>query len=322
MYPETTDTREDALPFSLLPSVPSFAGHQTFPFRSGWLKKGLDALQSPELGVGALFTREDALTILGVGKNMTQSIRHWLLTTRMACERTTGTRRTLEPTALGKAVFGSPEMEGFDPYLEDDSTLWLLHWMLTGPGSLAFTWVWAFHFFREYEFTRESLTDAIYNAAHNRITKPPSRETVGRDVQCCLHTYITTEPSAVLEDTLDRPLNALNLILPRYAMHYRFQIGAKHTLPTAIFCYALLEFWQWKHPRADTLSLWEIAHAQGSPGVAFKLDEDSVLEYLDEIEMTTQGAWRFEDTALVRQVVRTSLQPLNGLLLLQRHYHG
>ena len=77
---------------SLLPPNPSFAGHQTFAVRSGWLKKGLDGLSDPTAGGATLFTRDDALVTLGVGKNMVQSIRHWLLVTRMA-EESTGLER-------------------------------------------------------------------------------------------------------------------------------------------------------------------------------------------------------------------------------------
>ncbi|MBG8553455.1 DUF4007 family protein [Hymenobacter sp. BT594] len=57
---------------TLLPSPPSFAGHQTFAMRSAWLKKGVDALlQDP-----AIFSAEGALVELGVGKNMVSAIRH------------------------------------------------------------------------------------------------------------------------------------------------------------------------------------------------------------------------------------------------------
>lgn len=307
---------------ALLPASPSFAGHQTFAMRSGWLKKGLDALQSPEAGAGALFTREDALVTLGVGKNMTVSIRHWLLTTRMARECVGASGRLLEPTPLGNALFGTPRSSGWDPFLEDDATLWLLHWLLTGPGSRAFSWVWIFHFFREYEFTRETLTDAVFRAAVNRVARPPSRATIERDVQCFLHTYVAPEGSgAVSEDSLDCPLSALGLIRPGYSAHYRFQIGSRPTLPPAIFCYALSEFWEWKYPGGQALSLWDIAYAEGSPGVAFKLDEDTVLAYLDRIEETTQGAWRFEDTVLVRQVVRARPEPVDGMYLLREYYN-
>ena len=65
---------------TLLPSPPSFAGHQTFALRSAWLKKGLD-----ELLINAhIFADEDALVKLGVGKNMVAGIRHWLLATKLA----------------------------------------------------------------------------------------------------------------------------------------------------------------------------------------------------------------------------------------------
>jgi hypothetical protein len=50
----------------------SFSGHETFPFRYLWLKKGFDAVRD---NPGA-FTRPDATTTLGVGKNMVRSIRH------------------------------------------------------------------------------------------------------------------------------------------------------------------------------------------------------------------------------------------------------
>ena len=53
----------------------TFSGHETFPFRYPWLKKGYDAVRED----GAVFLRDDAITTLGVGKNMVRSIRHWCL---------------------------------------------------------------------------------------------------------------------------------------------------------------------------------------------------------------------------------------------------
>ena len=50
----------------------SFSGHETFAFRYPWLKKGYDAVREDP----SIFQRDDAITILGVGKNMVRSIRH------------------------------------------------------------------------------------------------------------------------------------------------------------------------------------------------------------------------------------------------------
>jgi len=50
-----------------------FSGHETFTLRYGWLTKAVAAVKSdPEI-----FSRDDAMVSLGVGKNMVRSIRHW-----------------------------------------------------------------------------------------------------------------------------------------------------------------------------------------------------------------------------------------------------
>ena len=107
---------------------PSFAGHQTFALRSGWLKKGLDAVQDPSVGGESVFRRPDAIVTLGVGKNMVQSIRHWVLVTQMAADEDRG--RLIRTTQIGEKLFGKGRQGGWDPFLEDDATLWLLHWQL------------------------------------------------------------------------------------------------------------------------------------------------------------------------------------------------
>jgi hypothetical protein len=80
------------------------------------------------------------MTTLGVGKNMVHSIRHWCLATGVleavagANRRPTGQAR---PTWLGKAVLGDG---GWDPYLEDPATLWLLHWQIASNRARCMTW--------------------------------------------------------------------------------------------------------------------------------------------------------------------------------------
>lgn len=62
---------------------PTFGRHETFAFRYGWLKKGLDlTLQN-----SAIFSQDKALVELGVGKNMVRSIRHWCLATEILQEQ-------------------------------------------------------------------------------------------------------------------------------------------------------------------------------------------------------------------------------------------
>ncbi|GIW26127.1 DUF4007 family protein [Meiothermus sp.] len=92
-----------------------FAGHETFPFRYGWLKKAVDAVTSDAM----LLSSDQALVELGVGKNMVQSIRHWGLATQVLQE---GQGRSLEVSRIGALLFGE-----WDPYLEDPASFHTYH---------------------------------------------------------------------------------------------------------------------------------------------------------------------------------------------------
>src|SRR5882757_3548772 len=96
--------------FSL--SQGTFSGHETFPFRYAWLKKGLEGL----LANPNIFNSDDAIVDLGVGKNMVRAIRHWCIATKLIEEGgfLPNTRtRELTITALGRALFIDP---AFDEY--------------------------------------------------------------------------------------------------------------------------------------------------------------------------------------------------------------
>ena len=62
----------------------NFAGHESFPLRYSWLKKGFDCLlrNGPHC-----FSSDEALVQLGVGKNMVRAIRHWGLVAGVWSER-------------------------------------------------------------------------------------------------------------------------------------------------------------------------------------------------------------------------------------------
>jgi len=104
-----------------IPLQHSFSGHETFPFRYPWLKKGFDAVRED----GDVFARDDAITILGVGKNMVRSIRHWCLAAGVLQENHETKGGAIRATGFGVFLLAD---EGPDPYLEDPATLWALHW--------------------------------------------------------------------------------------------------------------------------------------------------------------------------------------------------
>lgn len=307
-----TSTQEKSITF---PFEPCFSGHETFAFRHGWLKKGFDHLQQdPEF-----FQRPDALVQLGVGKNMVRSIRHWCIATRIA-EELPGTRgRSLRPTSFGQRCFGD---DGWDPYLEDDATLWVLHWHLAGPGTRVGTWYWAFNSFREHSFTRAGLTQAWTQAVGAHGFDDVSEHTLSRDVECCLHMYAMPRRNAgLLGEHIECPLTALDLIAWEPTEdRLRFQQGPKPSLPGAVFAYSLVQFWEHHCPEREALEVRELLGTEGTPVHVFKLDEDSVLGHLDALTAATEGALEFQDTAQVRRILRQRGDRRSPLDYLEAYY--
>ena len=137
-----------------------FARHETFHPRYGWFRKAYRfAAADPHV-----FSREDAPVRIGVGKNMVRAIRFWGLAAKLIEEKErTSKSRASEwiPTALGDALFGE---SGWDRYMEDPGTLWLLHWLLLAPPSLLPVWWIAFNDFPAVEFDDDDLVEAVGGA--------------------------------------------------------------------------------------------------------------------------------------------------------------
>jgi hypothetical protein len=277
----------------------SFSGHETFPFRYPWLKKGFDAVRED----GDVFSHDDAVTRLGVGKNMVRSIRHWCLTADILEPNPDG-GAALRPSDLGKLLFAD---DGLDPYLEDPATLWVLHWHIGSNRARATTWFWTFSHFHEPEFTREALASALYSWAQTLPGKKVAESSVRRDVEVFLRTYVASRLSRhdIVEDSLDCPLVELGLItLPAGGPMYRFRRDSQQALPDDILLYAMLRFWDAFSPNAEAMAIHDLARQPASPGRLFKIDESSLVERIESIEKQTDGALSYAETAGLRQIYR------------------
>ncbi len=291
----------------------SFSGHETFPFRHGWLKKGVDAVSSDP----TFFARERALIDLGVGKNMVSSIRHWCLAVGLieeSCEH----RGQFVVTELGRLIFSNG---GFDPYLEDPGTLWLIHWMLASNFKGATTWFWMFCNWNGVEFTRDRIAYEIQSWLEKQGYKPISDNSLKRDIDCFARTYVHSRnsKSSVIEDTLDCPLVDLRLIGELAdGKTFQFQRGPQVSLPDEIFAFAVAEFWNKGGNQARSIAFERVAYDAGSPGRVFKLDEDSLAARLETIGEVTRGAFTYDETAGLKQVYRH--KEIGSSALLQGYY--
>lgn len=280
-----------------------FSGHQTFVFRHGWLEKGVRSVEKHS----NIFSRDDALVLLGVGKNMVASIRHWCEVTQFI-ETDDGTKggkgRQLQVSDIGRRLLLDG---GWDPFLEDDTSLWLIHWLLVSNPDIGTTWQLLFSKFYRPDFTRRELVDFIASFAEKESIKV-SDNVIRRDTDCLIRTYVAGtngKKQTGPEETFDCPLLQLDLIQPSPDGDlYRFAIGPKPSLSAAVFAFALSQYFDRAAGTTNTLNLQKCLYSEGSPGQAFKLDENSLIEYIEDLEDQTSGAMMIDETAGLKQIYR------------------
>lgn len=296
----------------------SFAGHETFTFRYMWLRKAVQKLN--EIG-GDVFGHEDAMVEYGVGKNMVRSIRHWGLATGVIEEDPglKGNRgRVLQPSKLGEDLFGE---HGWDPYLEDPATLWLLHWKLASAPNFATTWYWVFNLAPQLEFTKQQLVTWLTKVIQLNNLKRVSPASLKRDIDCFIRTYVPSRSSKNLryEDSLDCPLVELGLVAEFDTRgNYRLERGEQPSLPDAVFAYSVMSFICDLDSSARTIPLESVSFAPGSPGRVFCLSEEALLSRLEQLDGQTDGLLHFDDTAGLRQILING--EINPNEVLERHY--
>jgi hypothetical protein len=274
-----------------------FAGHETFPLRLLWLKKAFDAVAYHGADRKS-FQEQSAIAQFGVGKNMAIAMRHWALATGMLTDE----KGALVPTPLARLLLD--EQAGLDPYLEDPSTLWLVHAALAGVPELSTTFFFAFNTLNQTVFDRDGLVEAIHDLAKMRGARATA-ETIKRDVEVFLRSY-APRSGDVGEDAAEPLLAELALIHEsRLSGQFEFVRGPKPNLQDGVFAVVLKRFWARWHSDAPTLSAEQACYGAGSPGRVFKLDEDSVMARLAKIGETTSGAIIWIDTAGLRQVSLT-----------------
>lgn len=290
----------------------TFSGHETFPLRFSWLPKGVRGLaDDPDL----FFDKEDAMVKLGVGKNMVRAIRHWCTALQMI--KVDARAKESKVTDLGRKLFLD---DGWDPYLEDPGTLWLLQWLLASHKDRASTWYLAFTKWAEEVFTKEGLTDWLVNIADQLPKSRATENSIGRDVGVFIRTYVPSEPNPhrPIEDTFDSPLVELGLIREEEDETYRFVRGAKRSLPQEVFCYALLDYWRRAEEERASRSFEHIMFRPGSPGRAFQLDEEGLARRLDSLPSWT--GVQFDETAGIRNVLETAGSVTEPMEALARYY--
>lgn len=274
----------------------AFGRHETFALRYSWLTKGYQ--KNILLPDEDLFISENATVELGVGKNMVAAIRYWLRASQV-----------MEPnsnriTPFGEAIFNSKT--GFDPYLEDEATLWLLHWSIVTNSRLATSWYWFFNKFHKPEFTAMELNTALSDWVKDNVQHKIANGTLTNDASLIpkMYAYSKNNKRISLEDKLDIPLVQLNLITQSPdGKLFQSKPSVKASLPIEIIGYAVSEIMLTKN--AVSMPIEELMYSRDlypALGSVFRLTESDLIAKLEVLTSRYNNLFDIRETAGIHQL--------------------
>ncbi len=276
------------------PNELAFGRQESFGLRYGWLTKGTQAfLENP-----SVFEQDDATVTLGVGRNMVRSIKYWLQATRIL-ERVG--HAELELTPIGEFIFGN---DGVDPYLEDDTTLWLLHWLVSTNSTTATVFFWFFNYFHRSEFGIDDVNTSLNVFLAENTERQFAKKTIKNDIQVLLRMY--TAQNAQKDDSLimESPFSNIGLIsyFPKEKV-YRSRLIKRGDIPVCVFGYALMSMFLMENSSEIPIEkLMYTKNGTSSLGSVFRVSEEGFLYLIDKLIEIYPGVFEYSDSAGLRQL--------------------
>lgn len=272
----------------------SFSGHESFPCKSLWLKKGYDFVVQEKN-----FNDPNAVINLGVGKNMVASIRFWL--------KAFGICENDNASWLGHYLFDN--QTGRDKYIEDLATLWLLHFHLIFCGEASIYNLFFCDFQREHSsFQREQITNYIkIRLIENGTPSIFNKNTIKKDIGVLLQNYVLPRMSQSNEDYSSLLID-LDLIRQNSeGGGYFFNAEGKRKVTKEVFLYGLL-----KVMGEDKSISYDAIREQ--IGYIFCMTDIELIQMLKQLASDYSENLAYSDIAGIRQVqIIKELDPVQVL---------
>jgi hypothetical protein len=270
--------------------------HETFTPRYGWIKKGYDRCdRNPHV-----FNDDNSIEQLGVGKNMVRSIRFWCVLFRVLEEGESP--GCLKPSEFGRRLLS--DESGWDPFLEDPASLWLLHWQIFKPPFLAVSWNLFFNFIQMPSFSSQDLAKTLVEKTQGiEGFREIAKGSFEKDASCLLRMY---SPEKKEKADIRCPFCELGVLETaperESGNRLRFSTSPKTSLPDLIFLASVFDYAATWHPGEKSLSLQSVAFGKNSPGQVFRLSETECGQRLGEATQLAKSAVFTESNGGIRQI--------------------
>jgi len=263
----------------------TFSGHETFQCRNLWLKKGYDFVNNKKS-----FNDDDAVVELGVGKNMVSSIRFWMKAFNILTSND-------ELTELAHKLLAD---DGYDPYMEDEGTLWLLHYHLVKKG-FASSYSIVFNELRreKIEFTKDNFISYVKRKSETEKSFTVNEKTLLEDFSVLTKMYLRAEPNGK-DDSFFGLLTELDLIKCFNKGREEFYIienSERAEIPDEIILYAILE-----NENFDlSISLNTIEQNHNSVGTVFAINKPALQSKIESLTTKFPNIV-FNDSAGIKEI--------------------
>ena len=261
-----------------------FSGHESFPCKTLWLKKGYDFVVHDKD-----FNNPEAVIDLGVGKNMVASIRYWL--------KVFGLCQNDQPTWLGNYLFN--DEDGRDPYMEDLATLWILHFHLVfNQDATLYNLFFCGYQKGHTQFEREQIVTYVkLNMIEANKQTVFNENTVKKDVSVFIQNYALPRKYQSYED-FSSLLIDLDLIRQNTeGKGYYVNIDGKRKVAKEIFMYALLVL---KEQEGDNTISYDTV--QDKVGLTFCMQDYETIEMLKLLANEYSDYMSYNDNAGIRMI--------------------
>ena len=263
-----------------------FRAHETFAIRKGWLHKGMkNVVNSPTVFIDK---EVNPMEKLGLGTNMVKALRYWLQVAGLTTENQKTRMQTL--TEFGELVWKN------DKYIEEDGTLYLIHYFLSSNKEMGTSWYYFFNHYNATEFTKESYLESMKLFLYDQEKENGGKEikfserALLEDLDCILRTYLPSQIKYSPESNMDSPFLDLQLLKVIDAKEKVFAKNSPLSLvinPLIILAVIINEKEKLEEKEKTKVSDIKIATLESTPnniGRIFNLNNLTVAMYLDKLQ--------------------------------------
>lgn len=275
-----------------------FGQHQSFYLRIYWLRKAIQQINKNN----RFFYKSDASELIGLGTNMVNSLKHWIVATDI-CEtdKSEGANKVIHKISQFGEIFNK-----YDPYMELSDTASIIHYHLVDNEEPCTTWYWLFNEYEKSSFQREEALNDLITWINKNYKSKNSTNTLERDLECLVKQYFSKNKSNDPEEVIQSPFSSLNLLEEKAGRVYKTSPKYEQIGLTALM-YVLLKHGQ------NEVSIDEIEKNKSLWGKVFNLDRSEIVKAIEQLVATSQYPVKFDKTNRLDLVRITLVDPIEYL---------